>query len=76
MGNPAGVRKIKREKRRKKLEKRLLEKEIAANPAPVVAAKSTPRKPTGTSGLSFSSEVRFRIEFGSCEFPSQPFLDG
>ena len=39
MGNPAGVRKIKREKRRKKLEKRLLEKEIAANPAPVVAAK-------------------------------------
>ena len=39
MGNPAGVRKIKREKRRKKLEKRLLERELAANPAPVKVVK-------------------------------------
>ena len=39
MGNPAGIRKIKREKRRKKLEKRLLERDLAANPAPVAAGK-------------------------------------
>ncbi len=39
MGNPAGVRKKKREKRRKKLEIRLIAREIAALPAAV----ATPR---------------------------------
>ncbi len=40
MGNPAGVQKKKRERRRKKLEDRLIARAVAAQPKPTTDKKS------------------------------------